>query len=240
VPEVFLRIINLKGILAILPCNEKYMSKVVLNATVRDVTGKKMRTSQHVGKLPAVIYGHGIAARNLWLPFLDFTKVYRAAGESTIVTLEIEGEKDVNVLIQDTNRDPMSGKFTHTDLLQVRMNEAIEAHIPLEFVGESLAVKSLGGMLLKNVDEVLVSCLPADLPHSIIVDISVLEDFDAHISVNDLVVSSKVKILSDSDMIIAGVNPPRTAVEIAGLNEKAEADVTKVEGVIKEVKTESK
>jgi large subunit ribosomal protein L25 len=128
----------------------------------------------------------------------------------------------------------MSGNFTHIDLLQVRMDEEIEAHIPLEFVGESEAVKTLGGMLLKNLDEVLVSCLPANLPHSITVDISALATFDDHITAGDLKLPAKVELKSDAETIVAGVTAPRTAAEIADLDTKAEADVTKVEGVTKE------
>jgi large subunit ribosomal protein L25 len=216
------------------------MSNIVLKAQMRDVTGKKMRSARNSGQLPVVVYGHGVTPRNLWASFLDFTKAYKAAGESTLIELQVTGEKNVNVLIHDIQIDPLSGSFTHVDLLQVRMDEEIEAHIPLEFVGESAAVKALGGMLLKNTDEILVSCLPADLPHAITVDISVLATFDDHIKVGDLKVSSKVEVLSDVDMIVAGVTPPRTAAQIADLDVKAEADVTKVEGVIKEVKTESK
>jgi large subunit ribosomal protein L25 len=218
------------------------MSTIVLKTTKREVTGKKMRAARNIGQLPVVVYGHNITPRNLWVSFLDFTKAYKAAGESTILELHSEGEKNTNVLIHDVQLDPLSGKFIHIDLLQVRMDEEIEAHIPLEFVGESAAVKALGGMLLKNTDEVLVSCLPADLPHSILVDISALATFDDHIKVGDLKVSSKVKMVSDEDMVIAGVTPPRTTAEIADLDVKAEADVTKVEGVVKEVetKTESK
>lgn len=218
------------------------MANVILKAQMRDVTGKQMRLVRSEGQLPVVVYGHNIGARNLWVSFLDFTKVYRTAGESAIVELQVEGEKNVNVLIQDIQSNPLSGSFTHVDLLQVRMDEAIEAHIPLEFVGESPAVKALGGMLLKNTDEVLVSCLPADLPHEITVDISVLATFDDHIKVSDLKISPKVTMLSEVDMVIAGVTPPRTEAQIAELDVKAEADVTKVEGVVKEaeVKTESK
>lgn len=202
-----------------------------------------MRSERTIGQLPIVVYGHSITARNLWVSFLDFTKAYKIAGESAILELQVTGEKNnANVLIQDIQLDPLSGKVTHADLLQVRMDEEIEAHIPLEFTGESVAVKALGGMLLKNTDEILVSCLPADLPPVIMVDISALATFDDHIKVSDLKISSKVKVLSDVDMIIAGVTPPRTEAQMAELEEKAEADVTKVEGVIKETdtKTESK
>ena len=209
------------------------MSKVILNAVNREVVGKQMRTEKKEGQLPVVVYGHGVAAKNIWVSALEFKKLYSTAGESSIIELLIEGEKMVNVLIHDIQLNPLTGAFTHADLLQVRMNEAIEAHIPLEFVGEAPAVKTLGGMLLKNTDEVLVSCMPGDLPHSITIDISSLATFDDHITIADIVVSDKVKVLGDADMVIAGVAAPRTEAEIADLDVKVEADVTKVEGIIK-------
>lgn len=212
------------------------MSNVILKAEVREVTGKKMRSMREEGQLPAVIYGRNVDARNIWVAALDFTKAHRVAGESAIIDLQVAGEKMVNVLIHATQLDPMSGNVVHADLLQVRMDEEIEAHIPLEFVGEAPAVKTLGGMFLKNTDEVVVSCLPSDLPHAITVDISSLQTFDDHIKVSDLKISAKVKMLSDADMIIAGVTPPRTEAQMAELDTKAEADVTKVEGVIKDTK----
>lgn len=215
------------------------MSKVILKARVRDVSGKQMRSMRSEGQFPVVVYGHNIGARNLWVSFLDFTKAYRAAGESAIIELQVEGENNVNVLIHDIQSNPLSGEFTHADLLQVHMDEKIEAHIPLEFTGESAAVKALGGMLLKNTDEILVSCLPADLPHSIVVDITSLVTFDDHIKVSDLKIPSKVEVLSEADMMIAGVTPPRTEAQIAELDVKVEADVTKVEGVVKEAETKA-
>jgi large subunit ribosomal protein L25 len=206
----------------------------ILKVTKREETGKKMREAQAKGTLPVVVYGHLVESQNFWVNALDFTKMYKDAGESTIIELAVEGEKKLhNVLIHEVQFSPLTGAPTHIDLLRVRMDEEIEARIPVEFAGESPAVKSLGGMLLKNVDEILVSCLPAHLPHSFIVDITSLATFGDHFTVSQLIVPAKVKVLSDSDMVIAGVSAPRTAVEIASLDEKTENDVTKVEGVVK-------
>jgi large subunit ribosomal protein L25 len=114
------------------------------------------------------------------------------------------------------------------------MDEKLETEIPLEFIGESKAIKELGGMLVKTTDKVLVSCLPADLPKHFEVDIAALQTFDDHIKVGDLTVSAKVQVLTDPEVVIALVERPRTDEEIAKLNEKVEEDVTKVQGVVKE------
>jgi len=209
------------------------MTKIQLKSKMRDVIGKKVKQSRKDGLVPAVVYGHKIASRNIWINLLDLKKTYNKAGESTLIELEVDG-KNINALIQDVQIEPMSGNFCHADFFEVNMSEKIEAEVPLEFIGESEAIKALGGMLLKNADAIHVSCLPGDLPAKIEVDISAIKTFEDHVKVKDLKISDKVKILSDIEMIVAGVMPPRTEDEMAKLNEKVEEDVTKVQGVVKE------
>ena len=210
------------------------MTKITLKSKSREITGKKINKYRKEGLIPAVVYGRKIKSHNLWVGLLDFGKVYESAGESTIIELDIDEKKKSNVLIQDIQIDPITGKFFHIDFFQVRMDEKIEAEVPLEFIGESPAVKENGGILLKNADHIRVSCLPSDLPAKIEVDISKLKTFNDRIKLNELPISSKVKLLIDGEIVIAGVTPPRSEEELAKLDEKVEEDVTKVEGVIKE------
>lgn len=184
--------------------------------------------------IPAVIYGHKINSQNLWVDYLNFKKVFGEAGENTVIELDIEKEGKRNALIHEVQADPVTDKITHIDFFQIRMDEKIEAEIPLEFIGESPAVKEAGGILIKNLDEIMVSCLPADLPAKIEVDISKILTFDDHIKIKDLDISNKVKVLADEETVVALVSPPRSEEEIAALEEKVEEDVTKVEGVVKE------
>lgn len=213
------------------------MEKISLIAEKRTVFGKKLRKQRNDGLVPAVLYGHGQENLNLSIKYLDFSRVYEKAGENAIVELDVEGKK-VPVLICDTQLDPMSGKFSHVDFHQINMKEEVEANIPLEFVGESEAVKALGGVLIKNLDEVEVKCLPADLPSEFKIDISALKGFDDQIKIGDIKVSEAVEILDDPETVIALVERPRTEEELASLDEKVEVDVTKVEGVVKETPAE--
>jgi large subunit ribosomal protein L25 len=210
------------------------MKTITLKARSRKETGKGVRSFRSQGLIPAVSYGHKIEAQSLWVDSLAFKKIFAEAGENTVIELDIEGGKKLNVLVHEVQTEPMSGSFSHIDFFQVRMDEKIETQIPLEFVGESPAVKALGGVLIKSMDEVEVSCLPMDLPSKIEVNLDDIKTFDDHLKVKDLKVSEKVKILSDGDTVVALVEPPRTDEELAKLNEKVEMDVTKVEGVVKE------
>jgi len=212
------------------------MDKIILKSKERKETGKKVRKYRRNGLVPAVIYGKKIPSRNLWIDLLELEKTYSRAGENTIIELDIKGGKKVNVLIHDVQVDPLSEKFSHIDFFQIRMDEKIETEIPLEFTGEPPAVKELGGVLIKNMDEVPVSCLPADLPSKMEVNTENLKTFDDRFKISDLNISEKVKILLELETVIALVSPPRSEEEMAKLDEKIEEDVTKVEGVAEEVK----
>jgi large subunit ribosomal protein L25 len=216
------------------------MTKINLKSKTRSLPGKKAGKLRKEGKIPAVLYGNKVSSQSLWVDYLDFQKTFHEAGESTIFELEIDGKRKANVLIYDVQKDPISGKYSHIDFFQVRMDQKIETDVPLEFVGESDAVKTLGGVLVKSIDTVPVICLPADLPPKIEIDISALKTFNDAIKISDLKVSDKVSIQVDPETVITNVAPPRSEEEIAGLSEKVEEDVTKVEGVVKEAPEEEK
>ena len=206
---------------------------IILKAKIRKVTGKKVDQLRKENLIPAVLYGHGIKPQNILVKYLDFNKVYEKAGESALIELEV-GDKKANVLVHDIQMDPMSGKFSHVDFFQVNMKEEVETEIPLEFIGESPAVKEFGGVLIRSLDDIMVKCLPADLPEKYEVDISKLATFDDVIAVKDLQVSDRIEILVDGETIIASVQEPRTQEELESLETKVEEDVSTVEGVVKE------
>jgi large subunit ribosomal protein L25 len=210
------------------------MAELKLLVKVREQASKDLYKARQRGMIPSVMYGHGSAPQMFWVQYLDFSKLYKKAGESSIVEIVPEEGKAMNVIINDVQLNPLSNRFAHIDFFQVRMDEKLEAHIPLEFVGEAPAVREMGGVLVKPVEEILVSCLPKDLPHSFAVDLSVLRTFERHIQIKDIKLPAGVEVLTDSDTVIALVEAPRTEAEMAALDEKVEADVTKVEGVVKE------
>lgn len=206
----------------------------LIEANPREVLGKTVRTLRNQGQLPAVLYGHNVAAQHLAVPAQTFNKIFKEAGESTIVKLKVGASEPVNVLIQDVQRHGTEDTITHIDFYQVSMTEKLKATVPLVFVGESPAVKALGGTLVHVFSEVEVESLPADLPHEIQVDISKLTNFDDAIRIKDLDVDhSKVKILvENTEQVVASVQPPRSEEELKELSEApVVADVTQVEGV---------
>lgn len=213
------------------------MAQITLNATKRAIIGKAVKKLRYAGKIPAVLYGHEVTTQNLELSENEFRKVLKQAGESTIITLSVDGNP-TPVLIHDVHDHYLTDQPIHVDFFAVNMKEKLTATIPLHFEGESMAVKTLGGILIKNITELEVECLPIDLPASIIVDISSLKTFEDSIRVADINVGDKVEVKAAGEELIVSVTPPRSEEEMKELDEKpVDVDVTKVEGVVKPTDT---
>jgi large subunit ribosomal protein L25 len=209
------------------------MAQITINAAKRTVSGKPVNKIRKQGKIPAVVYGHKTESTNLEVNALEFAKAFRQAGESTIVNLSVEGQ-NTPVLIHDVHHHYLTEQPIHVDFYAVNMTEKLTATVVLHFIGESQAVKALGGTLAKNLAEVEVECLPADLPPFLEVDISGLNTFEDVIRVSDLKVSDKVEIKASPEEVVVRVDAPRSEEEMMGLDEKpVELDVTAVEGVVK-------
>ena len=177
---------------------------------------QKREKNERLGNdfMPAVLYGKDVENRSLKLKRLDFEKVFNAAGESNLIELS-EDDKTVKVLVKDLQRDVLKHTFTHVDFLQINMKEKIHATIPLHFVGESKAIKELNGSLMREVNEINVECLPGDLIDHIDVDISVLISFDEVIKINDLKLPANVKLMHNTNDVVAVVAIPKAHVEEA-------------------------
>ncbi len=202
------------------------MEKIELQAKPRAIVSPaKLRKE---GQIPAIIYGNKVPTENLSVPYAEFEKVFRKAGESSIISVVIDG-KPRNVLIQDVQRHYLNGKFQHIDFYAVSMTEKLTATVPIHFVGVSKAVKENAGILLELLKEVQVECLPGDLPQNIEVDISALKTFTDSIHVKDLNVSDKVTILAEPDAVVVKADPPRDVEK--ELAESLVGDVSQVEGV---------
>lgn len=166
------------------------------------------------GSVPAVFYGPKATSTPISIKESDFLKAWRQAGESTVVTLTGEGE-DHDSLIHDVVLDPVTEKVKHVDFYVIEKGKKVEVAVPLEFVGESPAVKNLSGILIKVMHEVEIEALPKDLPHAIEVDISSLVDFDAQIKVSDIKFPAGVSSKADAEEVVAIVTAPKEEVEEA-------------------------
>jgi large subunit ribosomal protein L25 len=201
-----------------------------LAAQKRDILGKQVADLRSKGFLPAVVYGESMEeSLPVSVDMKEFLRVWKAAGESTMVTLKIDGGKEKGVLIQDVAIDPVHSKPLHADFYEVASDKELKAHIPLAFEGESDAVKVLGGILVKVMHEIEIEALPKNLPHEITVDLTKLKTFDDHILLGDLKLPTGVRILGSVEALVAKVDSPRTEEELAGLSEKQDLNLEAIE-----------
>ena len=210
-----------------------------LTAKSRTELGKKVNALRRAGFLPAVVYGEGVASEPVAVTLRDFEKVYREAGESSVIELRVAGGKNLNVMIHDVAYDPLTSKPIHADFYSVRMDKEIETKVPLVFVGESPAVKGEGGILVKVMHEIEVKALPKDLPHEISVDITPLDKIGARIYVKDIALPQGVKSLAEAQKVVALVEAPRSEEELKSLETEAAPVVAEVK-TEREVKVEEK
>jgi large subunit ribosomal protein L25 len=210
------------------------MEEITLKARVRK-EGEKL--AENSREIPAVVYGKKIGSVAIFVNLSELNRTFTKAGESTVINLQVTDEKgknsDYKSLIYDYQTASIGNDFTHVDFFNVEMNQKIETNVDLEFIGESAAVKAMGGVFVRNIDSVEVQCLPGDLPGKIEVDISVIDDFDKNIYVRDLIVDNKVVILTDESISVASVSAPRTKEDIESLDEQVDADISQVEGIEK-------
>lgn len=205
------------------------MEEIKLSLKSREVTGRKVNALRANGMVPGIVYGHGVKNRNIEIEERELDKLYDRAGESSLIDLSIDDAKPVKVMIKEIQREPVHDKPIHVDFREVRMDEKITAEIDLVFVGETPAVKELGGTLIKNFDYLEVECLPTALVPEIEVDLGQLKTFDDVIRVKDLNIPEGMKVLQDENRSIAVVTPPLTEEEIAALDKAPEGDVEDVE-----------
>lgn len=196
---------------------------LTLKAETRDLNTRPADIRK-AGKVPAVFYGKKEASTPISLRLVDFLKVWKEAGESTVVTLDTsEGSKES--LIHDVSLDAVSGKPLHADFYVFEKGHKVEVALPVEFVGVSTAVKDLGGTLVKVLHELKVEAMPKDLPHNISVDISTLAQFGDQILAKDIPLPNGVELKLSPEEVVATVSAPREEKE----EEAAPVDLSTIE-----------
>jgi large subunit ribosomal protein L25 len=168
-----------------------------LDAEIRTDLGKgASRRLRHAGKVPAVLYGAGKEAVSLTL---IHNKLFQAQGfeafYSHVLTLNI-GDEKIEVLVKDMQRHAFKPIVMHLDFLRVDANKELHTHIPLHFINEDIAdsIKLNGGHPEHHMIDVEVSCLPADLPEFIEVNLENIE-LGQTLHLTDLVLPKGVSLL---------------------------------------------
>jgi large subunit ribosomal protein L25 len=191
-----------------------------LAAEPRTVFGKRVRRLRREGIVPANIYGHG-SSRAIQAPGRVLERLLAIGGRTSVVNISFDGRSET-ALFKGLQRDPRSGQMLHIDFQAVSMTESVTSTVPLRFVGESVAVTKLDGIMTHPRSELHVTCLASDLPDVIEVDVSPITELHGAVHVSDLPPSPTYTILDSPDEVLAIVQPPKREVEEL---EEAEAEI---------------
>lgn len=201
-----------------------------LIAAKRATKGVRTRTE---GKLPGIVYGAGARAESIAINPAEFVKLYKQAGESTLIDFSLEGKAEGKVLVQEVQHDPVNDRIIHVDLRRIDMNKALTAPVALRFIGEAPVIKASGGTLVTSLETVEVKCLPKDLVSHIDVDVSGLNSYEDVIKIKDLKLPPGIQIVSPSgtEALVAKAAPALTEEEIKKMEEAGTAavDVSNIE-----------
>ena len=209
------------------------MERVVIKATKRDVTGKKVSQLRREGKMPGVVYGHHIAPIAIVMDAREVTRAMVGLTPSSIVTIDIDGE-DHAALIRERQRDYLRNKFIHIDFQAVSRTEKIRARIETELVGTAPAVKNYNGIVLHEKEYIEVEALPEHLPERFVVDISNLNRIGDMIRISDMNIADDVTVFDDVNDVIVSIS----GVKEDTADEEAAADADEPEVVEKGKKEE--
>lgn len=205
------------------------MSDFILNATVRNDLGKgaSRRLRRLNGLVPGIVYGGTQDPVNISINHKDLVKhLENEAFYSHIISLNIAG-KTQDVILKDLQRHPSKTQVLHADFLRVSKSTKLHTSVPLHFVNEatSKGVKLQGGKVVHNLVQLEVSCLPANLPEFIEVDLAEME-VGQILHISDLklpkgVTSVALSHGADHDLAVVTMLKPK-----GGADEEAEGEAT--------------
>ena len=176
-----------------------------LNASTRELTGKRSRRLHREGKLTAVVYGHSTGATPLVLDRLEFQKVLVKSGRTHLVDLVVDGSRTEKVLVREIQTHPRRLGPTHVDFYQVNLQEKIRVEVPVQLTGESAAVKRGDADILQPIHALEVECLPTDIPEKFEVDLTPLAEIDDGFRVSELHAPKGITILADPDELVVKI-----------------------------------
>jgi large subunit ribosomal protein L25 len=188
-------------------------ARPTLAASNRTETGKAVARLRRAGRLPGVVYGHGVPSSNVSIDAHEFELLRKHTGPNTLLDLVVDSGKPTPSLVHGVQVHPVSRKPLHIDLFAVRMTEELTVDVPVVTTGTSVLIEREGGTLSHSIDAVRVRALPDHLPQFIEVSIEGLESFDQVIHARDLPIPADAHLLTDPDEVVVRILPPRIEIE---------------------------
>lgn len=203
------------------------MDDLKLQATLRDVLGKKTRFLRRQGITPAHLYGHDLKSLALQCDTAELQHLIALAGKTRLISLEIDGKQPRSVFAREIQRDEVTRQLLHVDFYQVKKGEKIAVDVPIVLVGEAPAMKEKGRMLIHGITSLSIECLPGSVPPQIEVDLSPLEELEQAIHVKDIVLDPDIAVNADPEQLVVKISEAvvKEVVEevVAEVKEEVEA-----------------
>jgi large subunit ribosomal protein L25 len=184
----------------------------------KELGTRKVNHLRKEGWIPGIIYGHGEKSKPIMIKEEELTDVlHNMHSEATLLDLDYEGKK-LQVLMRDVSRNPLTEKLLHVDFQHIHENEEINVHVILEYQGKPKGVEE-GGILNIEHRDLIVRCLPKDIPEKITVDVSYLEIGNS-IHIKDLDIPEGVKVEEDPSSTVVNILSPRKIIEVKPVEEE--------------------
>lgn len=206
------------------------MASLNFTAQPREVQGKKVATLRRSGITPANIYGHNVPSLAVQVDTHDFGLLLRKVGRTGLISLQIDGEREPRaVLVRDIQRKATTGDLVHIDFFQVSMREQLHVTVPVVLTGHAPVLDTADCTITQAIDQIDISCLPAEIPAHVDADLSVMTETTSVLHVRDLALPGNVTLLTDPDVVVASVNFTRGVEEEEAAEPVAAEDVPTVE-----------
>ncbi len=183
------------------------MQQTKIAAEMRDHAGQRGTLSalRVAGRIPAVIYGLDKKPVNVTVDEKAMALVLKS-GANAVITISYQGGEDT-VMVKAIQRHPVSDKYTHFDFQRISLTEKIKVKVHVKLTGESYGAKVQGGLVEHTMRELHVSCLPTEVPHEIVLDITELH-INNSLRVKDIK-PGKFDLLDNPEQIVVSVTAPK-------------------------------
>lgn len=204
------------------------MASATLEATTRDSRGKnEARRLRVAGKIPAVLYGGAGGAVPLSVDPKALSRIlHSGSGVNSIISLDVQGQGVTQVLVKEFLLEPVKHTMLHADFYRLQMDKAITVTVTISLKGESKGVKLQGGVVDFPNREVVVECLPGDIPEHLTIDVSELM-IGQGVRLRELAEGAKWTPVSDPDTLIVHVIAAKAEEAPAEAAAVAEPEVAK-------------
>lgn len=186
------------------------MKDATLRLEERAATGaREARRLRKNGYIPGVVYGKGIEAKPVKVKASEFREFLARHGRHAIFRMDFAGEKDLTALIKDVQFDTMKNNFVHVDFQKISLTEEINVDVPVKIIGREMLERT-GGVIVHQLNEITVKCLPEKIPQHIEIDVSLLQ-IGQSLTAGQLNLPEGVTMVTEPQDVVLSVTAGKTA-----------------------------